>query len=239
MGRVLGVMGHLLKDVEGEWGEHIPHIQSLVVNKTGYWRGLPDDGIKEFWPDYPALSRDEKRNKVRTEYIRIWEFGSRWNQVLQKLGLDPVRQSEPSPQRSRRYGRGGESPAHRALKEHVRTHPEVVGANSNDTACLEYSLPSLDTVDVLFKSPERWLAVEVKSHVSDGLEQDYERGIYQCIKYRAILMAMRDDPIYSVPSKVDALLVLETRLPRKYAKTASDLGVRVIAGVDVPKPSEP
>lgn len=32
MGNVLGRMGRLLNDVEGEWGEGIPHIQSLVVN---------------------------------------------------------------------------------------------------------------------------------------------------------------------------------------------------------------
>ena len=53
MGTVLGRMGHLLKGLEGQWGEPIPHIQSLVVNKTGMQKGLPDDGIREFWPDYP------------------------------------------------------------------------------------------------------------------------------------------------------------------------------------------
>ena len=53
MGGVLGRMGHLLQGVEDEWGEPIPHLQSLVVQKTGEFRGLPDEGIREFWPDYP------------------------------------------------------------------------------------------------------------------------------------------------------------------------------------------
>ena len=46
MGDVLGKMGHLLQDLSGEWGESIPHIQSLVVQKTGGLKGLPDDGIQ-------------------------------------------------------------------------------------------------------------------------------------------------------------------------------------------------
>src|ERR1043166_5348891 len=76
LGQVLGIMGHLLQGIEGEWGERIPHIQSLVVNKTGPLRGLPDEGIKEFWPEYPRLSRAEKQNKVRTEHQRIVTFRS-------------------------------------------------------------------------------------------------------------------------------------------------------------------
>jgi hypothetical protein len=65
MGQVLGVMGHLLQGLEGDWGEPIPHIQSLAINKSGKNRGLPDDGIKEFWPDYPQLTRPEKENRTR------------------------------------------------------------------------------------------------------------------------------------------------------------------------------
>jgi hypothetical protein len=53
MGPLLDKMGHLLQDLEGKWGERIPQIQSLVVKKAGACKGLPSDGIKEFWPDYP------------------------------------------------------------------------------------------------------------------------------------------------------------------------------------------
>lgn len=77
MGQVLCVMGHSLQRLEGDWGEPIPHIQSLVINKAGKNRGLPDDGIRGFWPDYPLLTRPEKENRVRLEYQRILAFGSR------------------------------------------------------------------------------------------------------------------------------------------------------------------
>lgn len=235
MGKVLGDMGHYLQDLEGEWGEPIPHIQSLVVNKRGPLRGLPDEGIKEFWPGYPDLSREEKRNKVRAEHARIIEFGSRWNKVLNDLGLEPITLDQEGPQvETRRYGRGGESPEHRALKEHVRAHPELVGACNSDEGFIEYSFPSLDAVDVLFKSPTRWVAVEVKSRVSESVEGDYERGIYQCVKYRALLEAMRNDQHYAVPEAIRVVLLLEKSLPRTHRDTAQALGVEVIEGVSIP-----
>lgn len=236
MGKVLGIMGHLLQDLEGEWGEPIPHIQSLVVNKVGSLKGLPDEGIKEFWPDYPMFSREEKQNKVRAEYVRIVEFGSRWNRVLSDLDLPAVRNStDNEPTSTRRYGRGGESPEHLALKNYVCANPALVGADPADAFSVEYPFPSLDTVDVLFKGHNRWLAVEVKSRISDQLEEDYERGIYQCVKYRALLMAMQKDMRYRVPENIHVVLLLESSLPQKYRNTANALGIEVIENIHVPK----
>src|SRR6516164_69745 len=45
MGPLLDKIGHLLQDLEGKWGEPIPQIQSLVVQKTGTESGLPSNGI--------------------------------------------------------------------------------------------------------------------------------------------------------------------------------------------------
>lgn len=235
MGKVLGDMGHLLQRLEGEWGETIPHIQSLVINKAGSLVGLPDEGIKEFWPGYPALSRLEKRNKVRAEYARIIEFGSRWNKVLKDVSLEPIEAAPGlAPGAVRRFGGGGESVEHHALKEHVLASPLLVGASAGDEGFAEYTFPSLDKVDVLFKSPARWVAVEVKSRISDKLEEDYERGIYQCVKYRALLEAMRNDHHYAIPESIRVVLLLETYLPKKYRNTARSLGVEVIEDVAVP-----
>ncbi|MFQ5644819.1 MAG: hypothetical protein ACE5FQ_14135 [Thiogranum sp.] len=234
MGKVLGDMGHLLQDLEGEWGEPIPPIQCLVVNKSGQYRGLPDEGIKEFWPGYPMLSKEEKLNMVRREYANIVDFGSRWNKVLLEMGLEPV---EPDPGNDpsikRKYGRGGESPEHVALKNHILANPGLVGANTNDEGFIEYPFPSLDTVDVLFKSNGRWIAVEVKSRISDQIEKDYERGLYQCVKYRSLLEAMQKDERYDVPDSIQVKLVLEKSLPEKYRITAKSLDVVVIDDVAV------
>lgn len=222
LGKSLGIMGHMIAAVDVGWGEKPPILQSLVVSKHN---GLPSNGMNEFWPGYEKLSDIEKRSKSLAEWQVIADFGSRWNTVLRALGLKevekgvpPLAQSSQSRVRAQKAAstprRGhGESPAHAALKEYVKRNPLIVGADKAATAFTEYALPSLDTLDVLFKMPDRWVGVEVKSSVSDQVPGDYERGVYQAVKYRALLEAMRKDARHAVPDSVEVVLVLEGRLP--------------------------
>lgn len=226
MGTILGLMGHLLEEVEDDWGEPIPQIQSLVVLKTGPYKGLPDDGIAEFWSDYPKLTLHEKTNKAQIEYQKIAEFGSRWNDVLETMGL-----SLPQPKLDGFPKGAGESERHRALKKYVKDHPEVMGLTNIEAAFIEYPLPSLDSIDVLFKLDGGCLAVEVKSIVSDQYLRDYERGIFQVVKYRSLLSAMTQVSGYSISGKVEAVLVLESSLPKEYRNLADRLGVSVIENI--------
>jgi hypothetical protein len=231
MGKVLGIMGHVLKGLEGDWGEPIPHIQSLVVNKTGRLKDLPDTGIKEFWPDYPQMTREEKGNRTRIEHQRIVAFGSRWNDVLKKLSIPVVMPEGSAKAETLGGGGGGESPEHKRLKEYVRRHPEIVGATIEWRSFEEYPLPSLDVVDVLFKTGDACIAVEVKSRVSDGLHSDYERGLFQVVKYGALLRAMALSGLYGIPSRVESVLLLESTLPAEFRDTAEVLGVAVFENV--------
>ena len=66
---------------------------------------------------------------------------------------------------------------------------------------------------------ERTLAVEVKSR--DSNETDLERGIYQCIKYQAVMSAMdiREEPCI-VP-----VLVTESALPGNLKNLAKLHGI--------------
>jgi hypothetical protein len=80
------------------------------------------------------------------------------------LGIQPVAASV----KQRWFGKGGESPDHKALKEHVRDHPGIVGATSSWKCFVQYPLPSLDEIDVLFKSADAWVAAEVKSAISEA-----------------------------------------------------------------------
>jgi hypothetical protein len=227
MGRVLGKMGHLLQGLEGEWGEPIPQIQSLVVQKTGNGKNLPDDGIREFWPDYPNMSHAEKEARTRIEHLKIVNFGSRWNDVLAKLNLPTVKVQDEAHFPKQFLGTGGESKQHKALKEFVRQHPELVDATSDWQSFIEYPLPSLDTIDVVFKSHEACISVEVKSAVSDAMPWDYERGLYQTIKYEALLKAMHRAGSHDVPSVIRSVLVLESSLPEQFKNIAQILGVAV------------
>jgi hypothetical protein len=231
MGSVLGRMGHLLQGIEGGWGEPIPHLQSLVVQKTGRFKGLPDEGIREFWPDYPDMTYAEKMNRIRIEHERIVSFGSRWNDVLAQVGLPPVTTRDAITAVRPVFGSGGESLQHKNFKDYVRQHPEIVGAESHWEAFVEYPLPSGDQIDVVFKSPTACIAVEVKASVSDGYAFDYERGLYQTIKYQAVLKAMATTGGYFMPSAIESVLVVESLLPPEYARLAEKLGIKFFEAV--------
>lgn len=227
LGRVLGKMGNLVDSVQPSLPEKIPIIQSLVVNKSGLNRGIPDDGIKAFWKDYDKLTRPEKENKAYAEWQIIAEFGSRWNTVLIKLNLSAI--DAPTLERQKTYrGSGGESPAHKALKNHIKNNPHLVSVDDNAESFEEYALPSLDTLDILFKTPTCWTAVEVKSSVSDYFKGDYERGIYQTVKYTALLRAMRNDTKYNIPKTIRVILALEKALPSELCELKSLLEIEVI-----------
>ena len=244
--RSLSIMGRWIGDADVGESEKPPSLSALVVRKC---EGLPAKGMKEFCPGYDKLSNIEKRSKSLAKWQAIADYGTKWNRVLRALGLDEIMvsaagqsdriQPGPTPDKddpSCRFGSGGESPAHKALKKYVSIHPELVGAAASAVAHIEYELPSLDTLDVLFKMPDRWVGVEVKSTVSDQVPGDYERGVYQAVKYKALLEAMQKDARHVVPDSVEVILVLEGRLPARLKALAKSLSVRIVENIKA-KPS--
>jgi hypothetical protein len=176
------------------------------------------------------MSRKEKENRTQIEFKKVADFGSRWNDVLLQLNLPEVKQEDVAATTKPPRGAGGESEAHKVLKEFIRQHPEVVGAANDWERFVEYPLPTCDEIDVLFKSSNACIAVEVKSKVSDSCPADYERGLYQTIKYDALLRAMAkcgDD----IPSTIRSVLVVESTLPKEVSKKAKMLGVEVFDNV--------
>lgn len=232
MGGILSVTGHLLERVADEWGAPVPHLTALVVAKEGRPdAGLPSPGMSEFWPTYPRLTRAEKERKALSEWGRIASFGSRWNDVLRALDLSEVSGASAPAQP---FGAGGESPEHLALKNFVRDHPECVGVSAAAICDIEYALPSGDEIDVLFRSANEWVAVEVKASTSDRCLRDYERGVFQTIKYAAVLTAMARAEPQHAPAKILSVLVLQSRLPAEYHALRNLLGVTVYENVGQP-----
>ena len=82
---------------------------------------------------------------------------------------------------------GGESAQHLALKLFVRDNPGCLELGIRKAGREEYVLPSLDGVDVVFDTPTRIYAVEVKPRNCGPSE--HWRGLFQCVKYRALLEA--------------------------------------------------
>lgn len=126
-----------------------------------------------------------------------------------------------------RGGGSGESDAHKALKHFVLTHPLTVGLPEGTEGKTEYNLPSGDTLDVSFKAAGLWVAVEVKSAISP--EGDIARGIFQCVKYLAVMDAQLTAESRTVG--IRAVLVLAGRLTPKLVELKNRLGVEVIEGV--------
>lgn len=71
---------------------------------------------------------------------------------------------------------------------HVARNPGIVGTRVRGGEGLtEKRLPSGDSLDVYFQNDEERVAVEVKPATSD--RADLTRGIFQCVKYTAVLRA--------------------------------------------------
>ena len=127
------------------------------------------------------------------------------NLAMPDLGPEPEQEPEPQEPDSIEFMGGGEGEEHRRLKEWVERHPEIVNAEYHGRPThTEFHLKSGDWVDVAIFLPYGTIvAVEVKSRVSN--EADLERGVYQCIKYRAVIEAMGMEAF--------AVLATESRLP--------------------------
>ena len=153
--------------------------------------------------EYPAFSKNLK-NLLKT--------GKKMCEKIEKEENDRIR----------KYGKGGESEEHKKLKRYAQKHPELFGVSRNAKSNVEYPLPSGDLLDVLFKDGDKWTAVEVKSCRSD--DNDLKRGIYQCVKYRAVLEAMKKAE--KCPQKLEVFLLSEKPLSDSLKQLSKKLGVK-------------
>src|SRR5258706_12974730 len=219
IGRTLGQMGRLIDNVPID-GEQPPYIQALVV-RTG--TNLPGDGIKEFYSDYPNLPKDKKKDLIAAEYQRIFDFGSRWEELLLELGIatDNAEIKKRKDFLHNPYGSEG-SPEHKALGDYVYENPAIFGIIAV-RKFREYPLKSGDIVDVFFETATEIIGVEVKSARSG--DDDLERGIFQCVTYRAVLES--ENFVREKTTKVKCFLVIESALPRELRRTSDKLNVEV------------
>jgi hypothetical protein len=122
---------------------------------------------------------------------------------------------------SGKYGLGGEGKHHEALRLWVTRNPQKVRrAFAFARTETEFCLDSGDRVDAVYHLADRTIVLEVKSRISNDV--DLRRGVYQCIKYRAVKAAMdvRDE----VP--VEAFLVTESKIPGEIAALLKQHDIR-------------
>jgi len=225
---VLGSIGQSMELLSKSWKEKVPPIQCLVINKA---TGLPGEGIgwflikKEAFADLPLR---QKRAIVDAELQHVYAY-SKWNEVLKFLSLELTKADfTPLVSKASQWTGGGEGERHKALKEYVAAHPESIGLKADTpNGITEYPLPSGDCLDVSFLYKKVWVAAEVKSAISP--EGDIIRGLFQCVKYRAVMEAVQ--VAEARPQSARALLVLESSLPQSLVALRNLLGIEVVEGV--------
>lgn len=225
---VLGCIGQTIEALSKRRRERIPPIQCLVVNKAS---GLPGEGIGWFLvkkEEFSELPLKRRREIVQAELQHVYAY-PHWRQVLDELQLEPIDVNfSPLVRSASAFRGGGESPEHQALKEFVAANPAVIGLPTTTPAgAVEFPIASGDCLDVYFRTRSLSVAAEVKSARSSVA--DLTRGIFQCVKYRAVLEATLVSE--GRPPNARAILVVGGDMASDLIAMANLLGVEFVQRV--------
>jgi hypothetical protein len=230
----IGAVAGALMDLVLEEDPDAPLINALVTRPDG----LPGRGFGGYYDTYrrpegarswKKLSRGRRIEEVEAIRGEVRRYAD-WSSLYESLFGSPP---EPEPVRKKyteRDGKppetdrppgGGESQEHQRLKAWACENPAALGLSAGMKGEPEAGLLSGDRIDVLFSSGTHLVAVEVKSILSG--EDDWQRGVYQCVKYRAVLEAQNRP---GAP-QVRALLLTEEKLPPHLRERASLFGVKL------------
>ena len=233
---VLGALGTELKKLSREWDEEVPPLNCIVVNKHDR---TPHQGIGFYMPpeEFRKLSAGRQQEILHELNRSIWDYPS-WDDVLIHFKLEPLvparsksLQAVEKSVKEAKYGKsGGETEEHRRLKEYVKENPQLLGISRSLRGKIEHMFLSNDEIDVLFKCTSTWVGVEVKGVRSDS--PDIMRGIFQCIKYKALLEASQRYEQVEVDSRV--VLVLGGALPQELRSVVGILNIEFVENVKVP-----
>lgn len=196
-GSAVGLVGHKLEELGEVWGVLLPPLNTIVINKWKKCAGTGGDPLLTNYLNAKGQRFYKKQRKELHSAARdiVFDYGERWVSIAEAFGapiLKPAfgRVGPNKPLKFPKHGQGGgvESPEHLNLKEWVRSHPSFVKAYGHfEAGETEYGLSSGDELDVHFGTLARRLAVEVKpSHASTD---EFQRGVYQVVKYRAVMRA--------------------------------------------------
>jgi hypothetical protein len=218
--------------------ENAPLINILVVHQND---GQPGKGANSFLRERFHLSQPPtgqgRRELVDRAAQKVYAFRD-WRRLYAQLfGLEPppidpmilikgreVDGMPPASSKSR-FGGPAESKEHLKLKEYVLNHPKKIGAPvALDDASKEKMLLSGDEVDVYMAKGNTAYLIEVKSVRST--EPDLLRGVFQCIKYRAVFKAQCEGTIPDI--RIKMTLVVEKEPPSYIHDLATRHKVQVV-----------
>lgn len=224
------VAGALMHRIHVDYPD-APLINMLVVNVGNWEPGDGGDGFLAEWYGLTIAQLLRNREKYVQQAINEVKAYDKWPEVYETIFKRPfipmagTEDYEPDGQgdNPRFTNFGPESEDHKRLKAHIRDNPSAIGIRGKvSRARNEAPLLSGDRMDVEFLIGARRVGVEVKSWRSGNA--DLERGIYQCVKYRAVMIAecgFGDDD-----ADCEAILVTERELPFALKSLARQLKVR-------------
>lgn len=227
----LGAIGEAILELSKEWDEKIPPIGVLVINRK---KRIPGRRFSWTIANREVFERSSKRQQkqmIKEMLLDVFAY-DRWDDALVRFGLQPVDDVAPSSsiEMESHYSTQGESEEHEDLKAFVSINPEVVDLGKRfGPVTVEYDFLSADTLDVLFKGKKEWVGVEVKSRRSSVA--DITRGIYQCVKYEALIEAQQKVEQFQPNARM--VLLLEDPFPTELLALKHTLGIEVIDEVQV------
>lgn len=228
---VLGCIGKTIQELSQKQNKHIPFINCLACNQT---TGLPGMGVDVFISehDFKKLTAKQQRGFIDTILYEIYSYPD-WYEVLKSIGLKSQPNNKVSSllKSAKSQKSTAESQFHLNLKNYICSHPNVIKLPERAKGQTEYNLPSGDTADILFQLKKEWIGVEVKSRISD--EADILRGLFQCVKYQALMEA--DQKIKGYQPNCQVILALENELPKTLLETKNILGIEVIDKITIPQ----
>lgn len=223
IGYTLGCIEDVIAALRKELNQKIPTLNALVHGKDG----LPSYGFSYVYADYDSYPTEVKLALVNEENLKAIRY-AHWDAILQALCLSPSvvnSQKDEEAIRSGQHHGAGEGPKHKALKDYIYAHPESIGLRNIALKDTEFVLLSGDRLDVYFvQNDGTRIAIEVKSKVSP--DDDILRGLYQCVKYKAVLDA--ENKTHGEFGKTHSILVIEGTLSESNQQVKDSLGINVI-----------
>jgi hypothetical protein len=233
-----GAVGTAMIEIGKEWEKIVPPLNALVVNAKS---GMPGDGAHWYLENYRSSSdslvdkewEDAEEELVEEIHEAIFSY-AQWDEVLEASGLDceaidpeifDDEEFDISPPGRGGWSTEGESEQHRNLKHYIADHPEALEFEPEDvdTNQIEYLFASADRADVVLGVGNQLWGVEVKSCISN--DQDLNRGIFQAVKYKALLRA--ELKAKGLPPTAQGVLVVERELPDSLENLADALDIEV------------
>lgn len=211
-GPAVGAVGFAIQELGEQWGEKIPPLNLIVVQADTQLPGHGADEVAHYYFDDGGAGMAANREAyIQAAMAAVFDYGPNWDRVAQALGVDVLDTAHANPDEGNPIELPAiptayrpESAAHKALKAWVAAHTErFEDYGAFEAGVNEHRLSSGDSLDAYFSNGRESLAVEVKA--SNASDDELMRGIYQVIKYRAVLRA--ECIALRKPALCDAVLV--------------------------------